>query len=73
MARAAHLQQAIAPHQVTVITRDNGVRAKAMTWGLPWDFLPDKYVIREDQLTVEHWEANLASITVDVPEIPADA
>lgn len=32
---AAHLQQAVAPHQVTVVTRDNGMRPKAMTWGLP--------------------------------------
>ncbi|MEY9961365.1 PIN domain-containing protein [Streptacidiphilus sp. MAP5-52] len=72
VARAAHLQQAIAPRQVTVITRDNGMRGKAMTWGLPWDFPPDKYLIPEDGFGAKHREANLASITVDVPEDPAD-
>lgn len=45
VARAAHLQQAIAPRQISVITRDNGMRGKAMTWCLP---PPDKYLIPED-------------------------
>ncbi|TDT97257.1 PIN domain-containing protein [Streptomyces sp. 846.5] len=72
VARAAHLQQAIAPRSVTVITRDNGMRAKTMTWGLPWDFPPDKYLIPEDGFGAKHREANLATITVDIPEDPAD-
>lgn len=68
VARAAHLQQAIAPRQITVTTRDNGMRGKAMTWCLPWDFPPDKYLIPEDGFGTGHREANLASISVDVPE-----
>ncbi|UQA34778.1 PIN domain-containing protein [Streptomyces sp. HNA39] len=68
VARAAHLQQAIAPRQITVITRDNGMRGKAMTWCLPWGFPPDKYLIPEDGFGAKHREANLASISVDVPE-----
>jgi hypothetical protein len=72
VARAAHLQQAIAPRQVTVVTRDNGTRGKAMTWGLPWHFPPDKYLIPEDGFGAKHREANLASITVNVPEDPTD-
>jgi predicted ribonuclease YlaK len=72
VARAAHLRQAVAPHPVTVITRDNGMRAKAMTWGLPWDVLPDKYMIPQDGLGPRHREANLAAITVEVPEDRAD-
>jgi rRNA-processing protein FCF1 len=71
VARGAHLQQAVSPRQVTVITRDNGMRAKAMTWGLPWDF-PEKYLIPEDSLGSKHREANLASITVDIPETTED-
>ncbi|MFJ8158415.1 PIN domain-containing protein [Streptomyces sp. NPDC094468] len=73
VARAAHLQQAIGPRQVTVITRDNGMRAKAMTWHLPWGFPPDKYLIPEDRLGAKHREENLASITIDVPEDGADS
>ena len=73
VARAAHLQQAIAPRQITVITRDNGMRGKAMTWCLPWDFPPDKYLIPEDGFGAKHREANLASISVDVPENSDDS
>jgi hypothetical protein len=44
------------------------MRGKAMTWCLPWDFPPDKYLIPEDGFGAKHREANLASISVDVPE-----
>ncbi|WP_042428110.1 PIN domain-containing protein [Streptacidiphilus anmyonensis] len=68
VARAAHLQQAVAPRQVTVITRDNGMRGKAMTWGLPWDFPPDQYLNPADGFGTKYRVENLDSITVDVPE-----
>jgi hypothetical protein len=57
VARAAHLHQAIAPRQITVVTRDNGMRGKAMTWRMPWDFPPDKYLIPEDGFGAKHREA----------------
>lgn len=43
-----------------------------MTWGLPWDFPPDKYLIPEDGFGAKHRKANFATITLDIPEDPAD-
>jgi predicted ribonuclease YlaK len=45
VARACYLQQAIAPAPVTVITGDNGMRARALSWGLKARILDDKYKI----------------------------
>lgn len=45
VARACELQQSIAPVQVTVLTGDNGMRARALAWGLEADKLPEKYKI----------------------------
>ncbi|WBO68956.1 PIN domain-containing protein [Streptomyces camelliae] len=45
VARACHLKQAIMPTPVTVLTGDNGMRARALAWGLEADQLPEKYRI----------------------------
>ncbi|MFJ3825966.1 PIN domain-containing protein [Streptomyces nodosus] len=45
VARACELKQAIAPTQVTVLTGDNGMRARALAWGLEADKVPEKYRI----------------------------
>ncbi|MFD3930056.1 PIN domain-containing protein [Streptomyces sp. NPDC058614] len=48
VARAAYLQQALDPGEVTVITRDIGMRARARTWKLTAEPLPPKYLIPSD-------------------------
>lgn len=65
VARAADLQQAVAPHKVLVLTRDNGVRARALGWGLEAGKLPDKYLIPEDKLSDADLTRDLESITID--------
>lgn len=61
VARACHLQQAVAPTKVTVITGDNGMRARAMAWSLPAARLDEKYKIKP--ITAEEHAQNLAAIT----------
>ncbi|MET8129318.1 PIN domain-containing protein [Streptomyces sp. NPDC005065] len=66
VARACYLQQAIAPTPVTVVTGDNGMRARALAWGLKARRLDEKYNI--ERLTAAQKDENLAAITFDVPE-----
>lgn len=66
VARACELQQSIAPVQVTVLTGDNGMRARALAWGLDAEKLPEKYKI--EQITARQKDEYLQSITA--PEEP---
>ncbi|WP_226652338.1 PIN domain-containing protein [Streptomyces hydrogenans] len=66
VARACELQQAIAPVQVTVLTGDNGMRARALAWGLEAEKLPEKY--RIEQITARQKDEYLQTITA--PEEP---
>ncbi|MFC7934389.1 PIN domain-containing protein [Streptomyces cinereoruber] len=66
VARACELQQAIAPVQVTVLTGDNGMRARALAWGLDAEKLPEKY--RIEQITARQKDEYLQTITA--PEEP---
>ncbi len=61
VARACYLKQAIAPTPVTVITGDNGMRARALAWGLNADKLPEKYKI--ERIGAKERAENLAAIT----------
>ncbi|WP_435191331.1 PIN domain-containing protein [Streptomyces sp. bgisy126] len=62
VARACELQQAIAPVQVTVLTGDNGMRARALAWGLEAEKLPEKY--RIERITAQQKDEYMQSITV---------
>lgn len=66
VAQAAALQQAVAPTPITVVSGDNGMRARALGWGLKAGKLPEKY--RIERLTATEKQAALASITFDPPE-----
>ncbi|MER5218284.1 PIN domain-containing protein [Streptomyces sp. NPDC002838] len=66
VARACYLQQAIAPAQVTVVTGDNGMRARALSWGLKARVLDEKYKI--ERLGAAEKAANEQTITFDVPD-----
>ncbi|MFE9601526.1 PIN domain-containing protein [Streptomyces hokutonensis] len=61
VARACQLQQAIAPASVTVVTGDNGMRARALAWGLEADKLPEKF--RIDRIDAQKKSEYLAAIT----------
>ncbi|MFF1676111.1 PIN domain-containing protein [Streptomyces sp. NPDC058256] len=61
VARACELKQAIAPTQVTVLTGDNGMRARALAWGLEADKLPEKY--RIERIDAQQQAEYLKSIT----------
>jgi rRNA-processing protein FCF1 len=63
VARAAFLQQATHPSVVTVVTRDIGMRARALAQSLKVGKIPDKYLIREDNLSSTDLEAALSSIS----------
>ncbi|MFC5220482.1 PIN domain-containing protein, partial [Streptomyces coerulescens] len=65
VARARYLQQAIAPAPVTVITGDNGMRARALSWGLKAKVLDEKYKI--ERLSAAEKAANEQTITFEVP------
>ncbi|WP_217215663.1 PIN domain-containing protein [Streptomyces sp. AC550_RSS872] len=65
VARARYLQQAIAPAPVTVITGDNGMRARALSWGLKAKVLDEKYKI--ERLSAAEKAANEQAITFEVP------
>jgi rRNA-processing protein FCF1 len=62
VARAAFVQQAIAPSKVTVITRDIGMRTRARTRLLNAEKLSDKYLIPEDQLAAGELDSAVTSI-----------
>ncbi|MDT0485307.1 PIN domain-containing protein [Streptomyces doebereineriae] len=65
VARACYLQQAIAPAPVTVVTGDNGMRARALSWGLKARVLDEKY--RIERLSAAEKAANEQAITFEVP------
>ncbi|MDW8478356.1 PIN domain-containing protein [Streptomyces scabiei] len=65
VARARYLQQAIAPAPVTVVTGDNGMRARALSWGLKAKVLDEKYKI--ERLSAAEKAANEQTITFEVP------
>lgn len=67
VACAAYLQQALAPGQVTVITRDIGMRSRARTWKLRAEPLPEKFLIPADGLSSAELDKAVESITVSVP------
>ncbi|MFE9445999.1 PIN domain-containing protein [Streptomyces sp. NPDC006602] len=68
VARACYLLQAIAPAPVTVVTGDNGMRARALSWGLKAKVLDEKYKI--ERLSAAEKAANEQTITFDVPDDP---
>lgn len=65
VARACHLHQAIAPAPVTVITGDNGMRARALPWGLQARVRDEKYKI--ERLSAAEKAKNEKAITVEAP------
>jgi len=66
VARACYLQQAIAPAPVTVVTGDNGMRARALSWGLEARVLDEKYKI--ERLSAAEKAENEQAITFAVPD-----
>ncbi len=66
VARAGFLQQALAPGQVTMVTRDIGMRARALALQLRAERLPDNYLITGSGLTAAALDANLALLDKDV-------
>ncbi|MGW1957650.1 PIN domain-containing protein [Streptomyces sp. NPDC001920] len=70
VARACFLQQAVAPSPVTVVTGDNGMRARALSWGLKARVLDEKYKI--ERLSAAEKGANEQAITFDVPDEDGD-
>ncbi|MER7568941.1 PIN domain-containing protein [Streptomyces sp. NPDC097941] len=66
VARACYLQQAIAPAPVTVVTGDNGMRARALSWGLKAKVLDEKYKI--ERLSAAQKGENEQAITFAVPD-----
>jgi rRNA-processing protein FCF1 len=69
VARAAFLQQAIAPHDVIVITRDIGMRTRARTRLLKAEKLNDKYLIQGSGLSARELDKAVASIGPGPPMI----
>jgi len=63
VACAAFLQQALKPGQVTIITRDIGMRARAMAQRLRTESLPEKYLLRGEGLSSEELDQNLAALS----------
>ncbi|MEU1569361.1 PIN domain-containing protein [Streptomyces mirabilis] len=64
VARACYLQQAIAP--VTVVTRDNGMRDRLLSWGLKAGVLDEKYKV--ERLSAAEKAENEQAITFEVPQ-----
>jgi rRNA-processing protein FCF1 len=62
VARAAFLQQALNPGQVTIITRDIGMRARAMAQRLRAESLPENYLLG-DGLSSAKLNENLAALS----------
>jgi predicted ribonuclease YlaK len=63
VARTVALQQAIHPAVATIVTRDIGMRTRAMAAGLKVSKLPDKYLIHEDNLSTPVMDQALTSIS----------
>ena len=70
VARACYLQQAIAPATVTVVTADNGMRARALSWGLKARVLDEKYKI--ERLSSAEKAGNEQAITFAAPDEDGD-
>ncbi|MEU8983094.1 PIN domain-containing protein [Streptomyces sp. NPDC048309] len=70
VARACYLQQAIAPAPVTVVTGDNGMRARALSWGLKACVLDEKYKI--ERLSAAEKAENEQAITFAAPDEDGD-
>ncbi|MGW3635871.1 PIN domain-containing protein [Streptomyces sp. NPDC005122] len=70
VARASYLQQAIAPAPVTVVTGDNGMRARALSWGLKARILDEKYKI--ERLSAAEKAENEQAITFEAPDEDGD-
>jgi rRNA-processing protein FCF1 len=68
IARAVELQQVVHPGIVTIVSRDIGMRTRALAHGLRVSKIPDKYLIREDQLSTADLNAALTSITGSIGE-----
>ncbi|MFF3940357.1 hypothetical protein [Streptomyces phaeofaciens] len=51
VARVTYLQQALAPGQVTVVTRDFGMRTRPRIWKLKAAAVPEKPLIPADKLS----------------------
>jgi len=69
VARAAFLQQALRPGQVTIITRDIGMRARAMAQHLRAESLPEKYLLPSDGLSSGELRENLVALSHDEPVV----
>lgn len=69
VARAAFLQQALSPGQVTIITRDIGMRARAMAQRLRAESLPEKYLLSGDGLSSAELRENLTALSNDEPVV----
>lgn len=63
VARAVALQQAVYPGYVTVVTRDIGMRTRVLAQQLRADKIPDKYLIREGNLSTVELNQALTTIT----------
>lgn len=63
IACAALVQAALAPGQVTVLTRDIGMRARARTWGLRAEKLDEKYLIQGSGLGTTDLDQAVQAIT----------
>jgi rRNA-processing protein FCF1 len=68
VARAVALQQVVYPGQVTIVTRDIGMRARALAQGLRASKIPDKYLIREENLSTADLEMALTAISPQAKE-----
>ena len=66
VARTVALQQAIYPGVATIVTRDIGMRTRALAQRLKVSKLPDKYLIQEDNLSASAMD--LALTTISFPE-----
>jgi rRNA-processing protein FCF1 len=63
VAQALALQQSVHPGAVTLITRDIGMRARAVARGVTAAKMPDKYLIREEALATSDLEIALEVVT----------
>lgn len=73
VSRAAFIQQALDPGQVTIVTRDIGMRARAKARLLKAESLPEKYLIPTDGLLAADLIANLAALQLAAESLPVHA
>lgn len=66
VARALSLKQIVANGSVMMVTRDIGMRARALAQGLAVSKLPDKYLIKEEGLSEAETNEALSSIAPPV-------